>query len=199
MKYLPDSVKNLIEGFQNLPGVGPKTAERFTFYLLKRKDSDLEKLSQSIQDLRKNLKTCSLCFNIAESDPCNICESAERDKSQIIVVEESLDVAAIEKTGQFNGVYHILGGAISPIDGVTSEDLTITALIKRLKQGKVKEVILATNPSLEGESTASYIQGLIKPLKTKVTRIAHGLPMGGELEYADEVTLIRALEGRREY
>ena len=140
-----------------------------------------------------------MCCNIAESDPCEICQSPERDKTFIAVIEKPLDIVALEKTGQFKGVYHILGGVISPIDGVTAKDLTIDKLVKRLKNNKVKEIILATNPSLEGESTASYINELIKPLNIKTTRIARGLPVGGDLEYADEVTIIRALEGRREY
>lgn len=199
MRFLPYSVKKLIDEFLQFPGIGPKTAERFTFYLLKKQEKDLNKLAEAVQNLKKELKTCSVCFNIAESDPCDVCENPQRDKSVIAVVEESLDVVALEKTGQFRGVYHILGGAISPIDGITADDLTIEKLQERLKKNKIKEVILATNPSLEGESTASYIQKLLKPLNIKVTRLARGLPVGGDLEYADEVTLIRALEGRREY
>ena len=159
----------------------------------------MEKLSESTRHLKTELKTCSSCYNIAESDPCDICASNERDKSVLAVVEETLDVVALEKTGQFKGVYHILGGVISPIDGVTADDLKINELLKRVKKNKFKEIILATNPSLEGESTASYIQKLIEPLNVKITRIARGLPVGGDLEYADEVTIIRALEGRREY
>jgi len=199
MKILPLSVKKLIEELLQLPGVGPKTAERLAFHLLKKRDEDLEKLSQAIQNLKKNLKVCSSCCNISDKNPCDICESLDRDKSQIMVVEKSLDAAALEKTGQFKGVYHILGGAISPIDGVTTDDLTIDKLIGRVKNKGIKEVILAINPSLEGESTAAYIQKVLKPFKVKITRIARGLPMGGDLEYADEVTIIRALEGRREY
>lgn len=199
MKILPPSVKRLIEELLQLPTVGPKTAERLAFYLLKKKDEDLEKLSGALKDLKKNLKVCSFCCNISDKNPCDICESSDRDKTIIMVVEKSLDAAALEKTGQFKGVYHILGGALSPIDGITADDLTIDKLVGRVKNKGIKEVILATNPSLEGESTASYIQKVLKPFKVKITRIARGLPMGGELEYADEVTLIRALEGRREY
>ncbi len=199
MRFLPQSIKKLIDEFSRLPGVGPKTAERFTFYLLKRQNAELDKFGDLIRNLKKDLKTCSLCLNIAETDPCEICLAPERDKAIIAVVEKPLDVVALEKTGQFKGVYHVLGGVISPIEGITANDLTIDKLIERIKKGKIKEIILATNPSLEGESTSSYIQKLIKPLNIKITRIARGLPVGGDLEYADEVTLIRALEGRREY
>ena len=199
MRFLPQSIKKLIDEFSRLPGVGPKTAERFTFYLLKKQNVDLEKLGDLVRNLKKDLKICSLCCNIAESDPCEICISPERDKAVVAVVEKPLDVVALEKTGQFKGLYHILGGVISPIEGVTAGDLTIDKLLKRMKKNKIKEVILATNPSLEGESTSSYIQKLLKPFDAKITRIARGLPVGGDLEYADEITLIRALEGRREY
>jgi len=199
MKYLPRSIKNLIEEFSKLPCVGPKTAERFTFSLLKKQEKDLEKFADTIRDFKKNLKNCTICHNIAESDPCDICSNPTRDKSTIAVVEKSLDIVALEKTGQFKGTYHVLGGSISPIDGVTAADLTIDKLVEKVKKREVTELILATNPTLEGESTASYIQQLIKPVGIKITRIARGIPVGGDLEYADEVTIIRALEGRKEY
>ena len=201
MKFLPRSIKILINELEKLPGVGPKTAERFAFYLLKKKGEDLKKLAEAIQKLKDNLVICSVCNNIAESDPCEICSSSSRNKKLIAVVEKSLDIVALEKTGQFQGIYHVLGGVLSPIEGVTADDLTIKKLAKRLREEEIDELILATNPTLEGESTASYIQKIAQKInpKIKITRIARGLPVGGDLEYADEVTLIRALEGRREY
>lgn len=201
MKFLPKSIKRLINEMQKLPGVGPKTAERFVFYLLKQKQTELDNLSATVKNLKSNLVICSVCTNIAEADPCGICSSPSRNKKIIAVVEKSLDVVAIEKTGQFNGIYHILGGILSPMEGITVEDLTIRKLALRIKKENIKELLLATNPSLEGESTASYIQKVVQKIKPriKITRIARGIPVGGDLEYADELTLIRALEGRREY
>ncbi len=201
MKFLPKSIRDLIFELEKLPGVGPKTAERFTFYLLKKKQTELDKLSENIKNLKNKIVTCSVCYNLAENNPCQICSNQNRNKSQILVVEKSLDVVAIEKIGLFKGVYHILGGVLSPIEGITVEDLTIKKLANRIKNEKVEELILATNPSLEGESTASYIQKVAKKIKPEIniTRIARGLPVGGDLEYADEITLIRSLEGRREY
>lgn len=199
MRYLPRSIKNLIEEFSKLPGVGPKTAERFTFNLLKKHERELEKLSLAVNNLKKNLTTCKVCCNIAESDPCEICSAPERDKTIIAVIEKPLDIVALEKTGQFNGTYHVLGGLLSPIEGISVSDLTIDKLVMRVKNNKIQELILATSPSLEGESTAAYIQKELEPHKIKITRIARGIPVGGDLEYADEITLIRALEGRREY
>ena len=201
MKFLPRSIRDLIFELEKLPGVGPKTAERFAFYLLKKNQTELDKLSENIKRLKEKIVTCSICSNLAESNPCEICSSKSRNRSQILVVEKSLDVIAIEKTGLFKGVYHILGGVLSPIEGITVEDLTIKKLANRIKNEKVEELILATNPSLEGESTASYIQKIAKKIKPEIniTRIARGLPVGGDLEYADEITLIRSLEGRREF
>lgn len=202
---LPKSIENLIEEFSRLPGVGPKTAARLTFYLLTKADSDVEKLSQAIGDLKSTLIKCQKCYNIAESSPCKICDDLSRDQKTVCVAEEPLDVVALEKTG-YRGIYHVLGGVISPIDGIGPENLHIKELYGRLKDD-ISEIILATNPSLEGEATAIYLVRQIENLKKeskinqkiKVTRIARGLPIGGDLEYADEVTLRRAIEGRREY
>lgn len=199
MRVIPQNVQNLIDHFSSLPGIGPKTAQRLTFYLLRSSDKDLESLGSAVLNLKKDIKTCSVCSNIAESDPCHICEDPRRDKISICVVEEPLDVVAIERTGKFSGLYHVLGGVISPIEGVGPDDLFIKELINRLKTNEIKEIILATNPSIEGEATALYLQKLIDPLDIKITRIARGLPVGGDLEYADEVTLSRAIEGRLDY
>jgi len=200
MKILPDSVQNLIDEFGKLPGIGPKTASRLAFYLLTKSDQDVESLGQAVTNLKKNLVICSTCFNIGEKSPCDICADPKRDKSKLMVVEEPLDVVALNKTG-FDGLYHVLGGVISPIDGIGPENLRIKELLAKLKKNGIKEVILATDPSLEGEATAMYIakQIIKEGLKNKVTRIARGLPVGGDLEYADEITLTRALEGRNEY
>jgi len=199
MNILPSSVQNLIDEFSKLPGIGPKTAERLTFYLLRSADKDIQSLGKAILNLKNKVKICSSCFNIAETDPCLICADRNRDQTKICVVEEPLDVLALEKTKKFNGLYHVLGGVISPIEGIGPDDLRIKELLYRLKKGKVTEIILATNPSLEGEATAMYLKKLLSPLGIKITRIARGLPTGAELEYADEITLIRALEGRKEY
>ena len=199
MKIIPQNVQKLIDEFASLPGIGPKSAQRLTFYLLRSSDKDLSEFGSAVLDLKKDIKTCSTCSNIAEFDPCHICDDQRREKTSICVVEEPLDVVAIEKTGKFQGLYHVLGGVISPIEGVGPDDLFIKELIKRLKDSKVEEIILATNPSVEGEATALYLQKLINPLNIKITRIARGLPVGGDLEYADEVTLSRAIEGRLDY
>ena len=196
---LPKSVEAAISEFEKLPGVGPKTAERLTYHLLRAPKEYSEHLASAIKELKGKTTICQECFNIAETDPCDICASNERDKSQIMVVEEPLDVLALEKSRAYHGVYHVLGGCIAPLQGIGPEDLRISELLPRLKNGKVKEIILATNPNVEGESTAMYIQRLISPLKIRITRIARGLPVGADLEYADEVTLSRAIEGRREY
>src|SRR3989344_2466408 len=196
---IPKSVANLIEALEQLPGIGPKTAARLTYYLLHAPDSLSEKLSESLADLKKRTKVCSICQNITEVDPCEICDDANRDRSVICVVEDPLDVWAIEKSGSFSGLYHVLHGVIAPLDNIGPEELKLRELLPRLKDGKVRELILATNPSMEGEATAMYIQRLIKPLKIQVTRIARGIPIGAELEYADEVTVRRAFEGRKEY
>ena len=198
MNIIPKSIQDTIDELAKLPGVGQKTAQRLTFYLLRSSESSLELLGNSILNLKKNIKVCSVCFNFTEEDPCPICNDTNRDKSLICVVSEPLDIIAFEKTG-FHGLYHVLGGIISPVEGIGPDDLYIAQLIERLKKEQASEVILATNPDLEGDTTALYLQKLIQPLNIKVTRIARGLPVGGDLEYADEVTLTRALEGRREY
>lgn len=196
---VPKSVANLIEAFESLPGIGPKTAARLTYYLLHAPDTLAEQLSDSARDLKKNTKICSVCQNITETDPCEICDDPERDKSIICIVEDPLDVWAIDKSGSFSGVYHVLHGVIAPLENIGPEELKISELLPRLKDDTVKELILATNPSMEGEATAMYIQRLTKPLGIKTTRIARGIPIGAELEYADEVTLRRALEGRKDF
>lgn len=198
---LPKSLQNLIDELSKLPGIGPKSAARLAFYLLTKPDVDVVNLGESISNLKKNLKYCSKCFNITEEEICRICSDDKRNQSLLAVVEEPLDIIALEKSDGFAGIYHVLGGAISPIDGIGPEDLRISQLITRISNDGMEEIILATNPSLEGEATASYIKDQIskKGIKISVTRIARGLPVGGDLEYADEVTLRRSLEGRRDY
>ena len=197
MRGLAKPVARLVEELSRLPGIGPKTASRLTFYLLRAPKEQVKALSQAIGELREKIVTCEICYNVTEESPCNICRDEERDRSLLCVVEEPLDVIAIERTG-YKGLYHVLGGVISPVEGIGPENLKIAQLLRRLESEPVKEVILATNPSLEGESTAIYIRRLLSSSPIKVTRIAHGLPVGGDLEYADQVTLTRALEGRRE-
>lgn len=196
---VPKSIADLIEAFEALPGIGPKTAARLAYYLLHSPDELAQQLSKAAGDLKKNTKICSVCQNITETDPCELCDDNERDKALICVVEDPLDVWSVERSGSFKGLYHVLHGVIAPLDNVGPEDLKIRELVGRLKDDKVKEIILATNPSMEGEATAMYIQRLIKPLGIKVTRIARGIPIGAEIEYADEVTVRRALEGRKDY
>lgn len=196
---IPKAVANLIDSFEALPGIGPKTAARLTYYLLHAPDSLSQKLAESVKELKARTKICSVCQNITEFDPCDICADSERDASIICVVEDPLDVWAIEKSGSFSGLYHVLHGVIAPLDNIGPEELRIRQLLPRLKDGKVEEIILATNPSMEGEATAMYIQRLIGPLKIKTTRIARGIPIGAELEYADEITVRRAFEGRKDF
>jgi len=196
---VPKSVASLIEAFESLPGIGPKTAARLTYYLLHAPDTVSQKLSLAAAELKEKTKICSICQNITETDPCDVCTDESRDKSLICVVEDPLDVWAIEKSGSFNGYYHVLHGVIAPLENIGPEELKLKELLSRLNDGKVKELILATNPSMEGEATAMYIQRLIKPLGLKTTRIARGIPIGAELEYADEVTIRRALEGRKDF
>lgn len=198
MDTTPHSVSRLIEEFHRLPGIGPKTAQRLTFYLLRAPKAQVDQLAESIKDLREKITTCSICQNIAEQNPCNICSDETRDHALICVVEEPLDLVALERTREYKGVYHVLHGAISPVEGIGPEDLRIRELLDRVRADHVDEVLLATNPNLEGEATAMYLERLIKPLGVRMTRLARGLPVGGDLEYADEVTLTRALEGRRE-
>lgn len=200
MALLPKSITNLIEEMSKLPGVGPKTAARLVFYLLSKPDNENEKLGEAVINLKKDLVQCKKCYNYAESDPCTICSDKNRNHKLLAVVEEPLDIIAIEKTG-FDGVYHVLGGVISPIHGVSPEDIRINQLITRIREEKpqIEELILATNPSLEGEATAMYIRQQLASENVKMTRLARGLPVGGDLEYADEATLSRAFEGRKEY
>jgi recombination protein RecR len=203
---LPKPIKKLIDSFERLPGIGPKTAQRLTFYLLHVPQEMLDEFGDALKNLKKETVACSICFNVSEADPCPICTDVNRDHKVICVVEQPLDILALEKTGKFKGVYHVLGGAISPLTNIGPDELRIRELIQRLQGSRfeVQELILATNPNMEGEATAMYIANEVgklkaKSLKLKVTRLAHGLPVGGDLEYADEVTLQRALEGRREY
>ncbi len=198
MAQIPKSIQNLIEAFERLPGIGPKTAQRLTFYLLHAPKEESQKLAEAALAMKDKTKLCSICFNIGEDDPCSICADSLRDKAIIMVVENPLDVLALEKAN-FKGFYHVLHGVISPLENIGPDEIHIRELLPRLKDGIVKELILATNPTMEGEATAMYIQRLISPLGIKVTRIARGLPVGSDLEYADETTLSRALEGRKEY
>lgn len=193
-----EPVARLIEEFSRLPGIGPKTAQRLTYFLLRAPAEQAQALAEAVIRLKERTIFCSQCFNITEDDPCALCRSPERDRQTICVVEEPLDVLALDRTRTYRGLYHVLHGAISPVDGIGPEDLRIQELLARVQREKVQEVVLATNPNLEGEATAMYLHRLLKPLGVRVTRLARGLPVGGDLEYADEVTLIRALEGRRE-
>ncbi len=197
MRYYPQPLSQLIGQLSKLPGVGPKTAQRLAFYILEMDSNDANNLAKSISEIKNNLTYCSQCNNLTQKDPCHICSDPKRDKKLICIVEEVKDIIAMEKTGEYKGLYHVLHGAISPIEGIGPEDIKIKDLLPRLQE-EITEVILATDPNIEGEATAMYISKLLKPLGIKVTRIAHGLPVGGDLEYADEVTLSKALEGRRE-
>ena len=192
------SIEKLIQSFEKLPSIGNKTAARLAFYILNASEEETNDFISSIVNAKKNLKYCSKCYNISDTDPCPICSNPKRDQSEICVVEDVRDIVAMEKTHEFRGVYHVLHGSISPMNGVGPDDIKIKELLARLMDGQVKEVILATNPRVEGEATAMYLSKLIKPLGIKVTRIAHGIPVGGDLEYTDEITLTKALEGRRE-
>jgi len=197
MRIVPSSVEAVIVELGKLPGVGPRTAERLAFYLLKTGQVRSADLARAVDGLHAGVKSCSICRNFAEANVCAVCDSADRDRSLVAVVEEPFDVVAIEKTGQYHGLYHVLGGVISPIDGVGPDQLEIASLLHRVQDDAVVEVILATNPSLEGESTAMYVRRELEPLNVRVTRLARGLPVGGDLEYADQITLGRALEGRQ--
>ena len=198
MSYYSPSIEKLIESFEKLPSIGNKTAARLAFYILNSSEEETNEFIQSIVNAKKNLKYCSKCFNITDTDPCPICANSKRDQTSICVVEDVRDVIAMERTHEFKGVYHVLHGSISPMNGIGPDDIRIKELLSRLMDGQVKEVILATNPRVEGEATAMYISKLIKPMGIQVTRIAHGIPVGGDLEYTDEITLTKALEGRRE-
>jgi recombination protein RecR len=198
MSYYSPSIEKLIESFEKLPSIGHKTAIRLAFYILNSSQEETNEFVSSILDAKKNLKYCNTCYNISDTDPCPICSNEKRDKSCICVVEDVKDIIAMERTHEFKGVYHVLHGSISPMNGIGPDDIKIKELLSRLMDGTVKEVILATNPRVEGEATAIYLSKLIKPLGITVTRIAHGIPVGGDLEYTDEITLTKALEGRRE-
>lgn len=193
-----DTVTKLINQFERLPGIGHKTAVRLAFYVLESPAQVAEEMSKTLIEAKQNVRFCSTCFNLTEKDPCEICSDKKRDDSKICVVENVKDVIAMEKTHEYRGLYHVLHGSISPMNNITAGDIKIKELLQRLSDDKIKEVILATNPTVEGEATAMYISRLIKPLGITVTRIAHGIPVGGDLEYTDEITLIKALEGRRE-
>ncbi len=192
-------VARLVDEFHRLPGIGPKSAQRLTYYMIRMPEEDARSLAEAIIAVKERVILCSQCFNITETDPCGICSSPTRDRSRICVVEEALDVLAMERTHSFKGLYHVLHGVISPMNGIGPEDLKIAPPLERLKGDEVQEIILATNPNLEGEATSMYVHRLIEPLGVRITRPARGLPMGGDLEYADEVTLARAMEGRQDF
>jgi recombination protein RecR len=196
MFYTAESVEQLAEQFAQLPGIGRKTAYRLALYVLKMSRDEVVMLAKALVNVKDKVRYCSVCSNITESDPCAICSNTKRERSFICVVEEPHDVIAIEKTHEFKGLYHVLGGALSPLDGIGPDDLKIKELLQRLSQAAIEEVILALNPNVEGEATTLYLSRLLKPLGMKITRIARGLPVGSDLEFADEATLSRALEGR---
>ncbi|MCL2404568.1 MAG: recombination mediator RecR [Defluviitaleaceae bacterium] len=198
MQFYGGPITKLIEELSRLPGIGGKSAQRLAFYIINQPLEKAKTLAASIIDARENVRYCDICCNLTDQNPCRICQNAKRNPKEIMVVEDPRDMAAYERTQEYHGLYHVLHGAISPMHGVGPNDLTIAALLKRLQNQPVEEVIVATNPNVEGEATALYISKLIKPTGVKVTRIAHGVPVGGDLEYVDEVTLFRALEGRRE-
>lgn len=194
----PAPMANLVDALSRLPGIGPKTAARLAFYLLRAPEDEVMALATAIRELKERIVLCERCFNITETSPCAICANPARDHGLVCVVEEPSDVLAIERTGEYKGVYHVLHGALSPVDGIGPSQLKIAELMARLQVGGVREVLIATNPNLEGEATAMYLARLIGPIGVRVTRLAHGLPVGGDLEYADEITISRALSGRRE-
>lgn len=197
MKYYAKPLTKLITELSKLPGIGHKTAQRLAFYILSLSEAEAHTLADSITDAKSNMKYCSVCGNLTDVDPCSVCSDTSRNQEVICVVESPKDVFAMERVREFRGLYHVLNGSISPMDGIGPEDINLKSLILRLQTSDIKEVILATNPNIEGEATAMYIARLIKPAGIKVTRIAHGIPVGGDLEYTDEVTLSMAMEGRR--
>ena len=199
MRLVAEPIARLIEELNKLPGIGPKSAKRMAYHLLRSPDEEARALAEAILTLKENIRLCSVCLNNTDCDPCRICQDNERDHSKICVVEKPSDILPLEQTGKYNGVFHVLHGTISPTQGIGPEELKIKELLARLKDGSVTEVILATNTNLEGEQTAMYLSRLISPLSIKVTRLARGLPFGTELEYADDITLTRAIEGRREF
>jgi len=197
-RFSANSLEKLINELGKLPGIGPKSAQRLAYHILKSGKEDIDILSKAMLEVKEKVKYCSKCFNITESDPCPVCSSNKRNKNVICIVEEPLDILSLEKTGSFHGVYHVLMGSISPLDGIGPEDLKIKELLRRIEPEKIVEVIIATNPDVEGEATALFLSKILKPLGVKVYRLALGIPMGSSLEYTDEVTLARALEGKRE-
>ncbi|KXS45814.1 MULTISPECIES: recombination mediator RecR [unclassified Candidatus Frackibacter] len=198
MKYYAQPIAKLIGRLTKLPGIGPKTAQRLAFHILNTSQEEADELVEAIKEVKEKIDYCTECNNLTESELCNICANQERDRSTICIVESSKDIVAMEKTGEYKGLYHVLHGSISPMEGIGPDDIEIKGLLSRVKEGDVDEVILATDPNVEGEATAMYIARLLKPLGITTSRIAHGLPVGGDLEYADEVTLSKALEGRKE-
>jgi recombination protein RecR len=199
MSFFAEPIANLIKEFSKLPGIGPKSAQRLVYYLLRNSNEEAKALAEAILELKEKIRLCSICFNITDCDPCVICQDKERDHSKICVVEKPSDVLPLERTGKYQGMYHVLHGAINPSQGIVPEQLRINELLSRLHDGLVSEVILATNPNMEGETTALYLYRILEPLGIHITRLARGLPFGGELEYADDVTLAQALESRREF
>ena len=198
MRYFPAALERLTEQFARLPGIGGKTAQRLAFHVLSLPQEEAEEFAQAILDARRTVRTCKVCQNLTDQEVCPICGNPERDQGLICVVAEPKDVIAMERSREYNGVYHVLHGVISPLNHVGPDDLRIRELLDRVAQGGIREVIMATNPDTEGEATAMYLSRLLRPLEVKVTRLAYGIPVGSQLEYADEVTLLRALEGRRE-
>ena len=196
--HYPEPISKLIDSFMKLPGIGPKTASRLAFFVLTMEEDTVLTFAKSLVDAKRDLTYCSVCGHITDVDPCHICQDQQRDRTIVCVVQDPKDVIAMEKMRDYNGLYHVLHGAISHMDGIGPEDINVPTLIKRLQNAEIEELILATNPTIEGEATAMYISRLVKPSGIKTTRIAHGLPVGGDLEYADEVTLSKAIEGRRE-
>jgi recombination protein RecR len=199
MSFFAEPIANLIKEFSKLPGIGPKSAQRLVYYLLRNSNEEAKAVAEAILELKEKIRLCSICFNITDCDPCVICQDKERDHSKICVVEKPSDVLPLERTGKYQGMYHVLHGAINPSQGIVPEQLRINELLSRLQDGSVSEVILATNPNMEGETTALYLYRVLEPLGIHITRLARGLPFGGELEYADDVTLAQALESRREF
>jgi len=194
----PEPISRLIDEFHKLPGIGPKSAQRLAYHILRTSEQEASALAQAVLDVKQRIRLCSQCLNITEADPCSFCQDSRRDRTIVCVVEQPLDVLAIERSGGYRGLYHVLHGVLNPMDGVGPEHIHVRELVVRLQAGEIQEVIMATNPSLEGEATAMYIQRLVGPAGVKVTRLARGLPSGADLEYTDDVTLARALEGRQE-
>lgn len=197
LKRFPDAIQNLLEEFSRLPGIGPKSAERFVFYLLSRSPEEVAQFAKAIGRIKNRVRRCSVCFDFAESDPCQYCSDSSRDKTTVCVVAESPDVLAIEKTGEYEGLYHVLGGVLRPTEGVTPDKIRVAELKRRVEADGIREIIVATNPDIEGEATALFLMQQLKDTGVRITRLAKGLPMGSDVEYADEVTLANAMRGRR--